>query len=372
MKTLKRACPYSLWEIDAIEGWLDDMATRGYLLQEYKGGQFVFCKTEPQNTRHRIDVLEDQYANTKVRREEYRDFGWEHVTDFSEHLDIYRAAREDAVELNTDEEHLRLALEKAQRRNWAIYLFLCLLCAVPIVWMVVMYVQHGIYYSLLTRPLVKLFSMPLLFVYIAFVFFAEYRAYRQLKRRTLLERTHHTRQREKAGYRTKRWTVVLHLLFYLSLFLAPFSSQFGIGEPMDVPEDAYRAYSAPELMPEGGSDDALDGVIHYHHGLSEEYTWSQRGDSRYVHSYQVTIYEARWDWLARRYAEEQARLSGAETLHIPGHEGAWFYEGVPPMFIYQDYRPADKQNVVLLDGSRVVEIRYEGDADLKAAALGID
>ncbi len=372
MATISRLLPYQLWEIDAIEGWLDDMATRGFLLQKSKGRRFVFLKTQPQAVRHRIDVLEDEYANTKVRREEYRDFGWEHVTDFSEYFDIYRAMRDDAVELNTDEEHLRMALEKAQRRNWALYLFIYLLCTVVLVWVVVMYIQHGIYYPLLTQPLIQLFSMPVLFAYVSVVMLLEFRSYRRLKHRTLLERTYHTRKREKEGLRGKRWVIVLHLLFYLTVYLAPFTSSFGIGEVADVPDSAYQVYSAPEFLPAEGSDDVLDSVYHYHHGLSEEYTWSQRGGTRYVHDYQVTVYEARWDWLARRYAEEQARLAGAEALNVAGHESAWFYIGVPPMFLYQNYRPAEKQNVVLLDGSRVVEIRYDGDADLRAAALALN
>ena len=118
MKHIRRMSPYSLWEIDAVEGWLDDMATRGYLLERCThNNRFVFLKAEPRTARHRIDVLDDERADAQARQEEYRDFGWEYVTTFMEYLDIYRATREDAVELNTDEELLRLALQKARRRN---------------------------------------------------------------------------------------------------------------------------------------------------------------------------------------------------------------------------------------------------------------
>ena len=126
-----RICPYPLWQIDAIEGWLDDMATRGYLLERCKANnRFVFLKTEPRSARHRIDVLEDEHADAQMRQEEYRDFGWEYVTNFMDYLDIYRATREDAVELNTDEDLLQLALQKARRRNWALSAFVWLLIAV--------------------------------------------------------------------------------------------------------------------------------------------------------------------------------------------------------------------------------------------------
>ena len=43
MKYCKRMCPYSLWEIDAIEGWLDDMAKRGYLLEKHKNNRFAIA-----------------------------------------------------------------------------------------------------------------------------------------------------------------------------------------------------------------------------------------------------------------------------------------------------------------------------------------
>ena len=33
MSTVSKLSPYQLWEIDAIEGWLDDMAARGFLLE---------------------------------------------------------------------------------------------------------------------------------------------------------------------------------------------------------------------------------------------------------------------------------------------------------------------------------------------------
>lgn len=79
MGTIIRLNPYQVWEVDAVEGWLDDMATQGYLLEGRKGGYFLFQETEPQKVRHRIDV------------------------------------RNDAVELNTDETLLRQTPEKAQR-----------------------------------------------------------------------------------------------------------------------------------------------------------------------------------------------------------------------------------------------------------------
>ena len=37
MGTIMRPNPYQVWEIDAVEGWLDDMASQGYLLESRSG-----------------------------------------------------------------------------------------------------------------------------------------------------------------------------------------------------------------------------------------------------------------------------------------------------------------------------------------------
>ena len=38
MATISRVLPYQPWEIDAVEGWLDDMASQGLLFTHYRGG----------------------------------------------------------------------------------------------------------------------------------------------------------------------------------------------------------------------------------------------------------------------------------------------------------------------------------------------
>ena len=197
MKHIRRMSPYSLWEIDAVEGWLDDMATRGYLLERCThNNRFVFLKAEPRTARHRIDVLDDERADTQARREEYRDFGWEYVTTFMEYLDIYRATREDAVELNTDEDFLRQALQKARRRNWVLSAFVWLLLAVLFVSSTVIGFRHGIYPLLLTFHPVRLAGLAIAFPLLAVELYREIRSRFHIKRRKLLVRSYHSRARE--------------------------------------------------------------------------------------------------------------------------------------------------------------------------------
>ena len=136
-----------------------------------------------------------------------------------------------------------------------------------------------------------------------------------------------------------------------------------------MPDSAYYAYSAQEILPDEGSRDELDGrIFFYHHGLSDRYLWYQKTGTNFSSNYHVVVYETRWTWLARACAREQARLADAEVLTVAGYEGVWFYTGDPP----GNTRPSlYQQHIVLLDGNRVVEIHYEGDADLRAAALAL-
>lgn len=357
-----RTCPYSLWEIDAIEGWLDDMATRGYLLERCKPtNRFVFLKTEPCSARHRIDVLEDEHADAQMRQEEYRDFGWEYVTNFMNYLDVYRATREDAVELNTDEELLRLALQKARRRRWALCLVAGLLLTAILVWITVMCLQYGFYRTLLNFHPVRLTGLAIMLPLLVIALYREARSLFLMKRRKLLARSYHTRTREAIG----------RGLYIFSLLIAPlcYFPDISVVESVDIPDSAYYAYSAQEVLPAEGSHDELDGQIYfYHHGLSDQYLWFQKTSSNSNSNYRVNVYEVRWNWLARKSAKEHARLADAEALTVAGHEGAWFYTGDPPGSAYSSFY---QQHIILLDSNRVVEISYAGDSDLRAAALAL-
>ena len=361
-----RICPYAIWEIDAIEGWLDDMATRGYLLEKCKANnRFVFLRTEEQKERHRIDVLGDEHADTQARREEYRDFGWEYVTTFMEYLDIYRATREDAVELNTDEELLRLALQKARRRNWGLYVVVWLVIAAVLVCAAMLWFRNGICNMLLSYHPVRLTGLVIALTLSVVDLYREIRSRIHMKRRKLLARSHHSRIRENIG---RCFNVLALMIIPLCWF-----PDISVVESVDVPDSAYYAYSAQEVLPAEGSHDELDGQIYfYHHGLSDQYLWFQKTGSNSASNsnsnYRVNVYEVRGNWLARKCAKEQARLADAEALTVAGHEGAWFYTGDPPGSTYSSFY---QQHLILLDGNRVVEISYAGDSDLRAAALAL-
>ncbi|MBP3587797.1 MAG: DUF2812 domain-containing protein [Clostridia bacterium] len=362
MATISRVLPYQPWEIDAIEGWLDDMATQGLVFTHYSGGYYYFREDEPQTLRHRFDVHE-RIADHDRRHEEYRDFGWEHICYVDARTDIYRAAREDAVELNTDEETLRSVMEKSQRRLRNTLIFGELLGAVTLILLVVSICRFGFFRPFLTKSLWDLLPIPLWLFLVIFGDIRLWRSYREMKRRSLLERTYHTREREAARRRELRTDTVVRLLLLPILLLPLLADDYDPREHMEIADTGYTCYSLQEILPaESTVDEGY--AMRYHHALSDEYYFPQNtasGKRCYVN-----VYEVHGAWLARCYAQEQARIADADSLEVAGHESAWFYRGTPiSMRHYLD--TPDTQNLILLQDNLVVEIEYTGPSDLKSA-----
>ena len=367
MATISRVLPYQLWEIDAIEGWLDDMATQGLIFTHYSGGYYYFREDEPQSLRHRFDVHE-HIADHDRRHEEYRDFGWEHICYVDARTDIYRAVREDAVELNTDEETLRSVMEKSQRKLRNTLIFGELLGVVTLILLVVSVCRFGFFRPFLTKSLWDFLPIPLWLFLVIFGDIRLWRSYREMKSRSLLERTYHTREREAARRRELRTDTIVRLLLLPILLVPIFTDDYDLREHMEISDTGYEHYSIQEILPQDVSlDDSI--AMGYPHALSDEYSFYQV--LPFGKTYRVNVYEACSAWLVRAYAREQARIAKAETLEVAGHESAWFYRGTPISKRHYLDTP-DTQNLILLQGDLVVEIEYTGTADLKAAALSLN
>lgn len=364
MGTIAKLSPYQAFEIDAVEGWLDDMAQRGYRLESRSGGRFFFQETEPKNVRHRIDVRRNSWDNTDERKADYEEFGWEYVCALDSRLDIYRATRSDAVELNTDEETLREALEKSQQAlKWTVIIgnILVLVLFLSLLWLVC---REGFFHVLLTRSLPEQIVMVLWFLIGGFQTFREVRAYRAIKRRPLLQRTVHTRELEQKRRRDIRLDYILRLAV-IALLAVNLVAGYEPRESIDLHASDYARYSIQQVLPEDAETNENEWAFWYDRQLCQEYSFGQftRSGSR---DYDVRIYETRWDWLARSYARETARLAGAEPITVPGHESGWFSRGKPLMY-HSSAGKTPVQNVILLEGTLVIEISYLGPCDLRAA-----
>ena len=110
-----RLLPYYIYQVDAIESWLDEQAEKGLFLTEYASPQVMhFRKDAPRPVRYRVDVKRNTGTyGEKERVAAYREMGWEYVCDLTGDLDVYRCDDPAAPELNTDEETLRGVLDKS-------------------------------------------------------------------------------------------------------------------------------------------------------------------------------------------------------------------------------------------------------------------
>ncbi len=361
MGTIAKLSPYQAFEIDAVEGWLDDMAQRGYRLESRSGGRFFFQETEPKNVRHRVDVRRNSWDNTNERKVDYEEFGWEYVCALDSRLDIYRATRSDAVELNTDEETLREALEKSQQAlKWTVIIgnILVLVLFLSLLWLVC---REGFFHILLTRSFLRQIVVVLWFLIGSFQTFREVRAYRAIKRRPLLQRTVHTRELEQKRRRDIRLDYILRLAV-IALLAVNLVAGYEPRESIDLHTSDYARYSIQQVLPEDAENNDGEWAFVYDRHLCQEYSFGQYTLSG-SRDYDVRIYETRWAWLARGYARESARRNHADPITVPDHEEAWFCLGEPLM--YQSKTPV--QNVILLEGNLVIEISYLGPCDLRTA-----
>ena len=53
---IRKTLPYYVYQIDAIESWLDEQARSGLFLQKFSMGRMCFQQDAPRPMRYRIDV----------------------------------------------------------------------------------------------------------------------------------------------------------------------------------------------------------------------------------------------------------------------------------------------------------------------------
>ncbi len=134
--------PYYFFQVDAIEGWLDEQAQKGLFLSEvgYPADLARFTRGEPRKVRYRIDIKQNTgYADEKERTAAYKEMGWDYVCDLRSDLDIYRCGDPDTPELNTDEETLHSVLDSKLKGQ--ILYSIALLCLIP-VWFYVIVLRN--------------------------------------------------------------------------------------------------------------------------------------------------------------------------------------------------------------------------------------
>lgn len=103
-KKVKRVIPYSLYDVPAMEYWLEEMARRGLHLDVMWGYFADFRRGEPAEVRYRLEPWADSVPRLDEEVEAmYEAAGWEYVQQLmAENFHLWRSVRPDARELHDD------------------------------------------------------------------------------------------------------------------------------------------------------------------------------------------------------------------------------------------------------------------------------
>ncbi len=385
--------PFAWYEVDALEAWLDEQSRQGLKMVDFFGFDFgrrraVFMETNELPTRYRIHIKpKDGYY---TRREEYketmRELGWEYVGQLHYRADIYRAARPDAVEINTDENALRESIKAANRGELCAGIVLILL----IPWLLrnelrYMKFYDGFYDMLLDGT--ALLTAAAVFMAVFYLVLGIYAILRSIaqRRRYLLDRSF------RPGpeiHKRKRVRIVLLTLAGISVMFLVVLGVGAAGNYYDVPLSNCPVVMLESLSPEEAAQldydaDRLDAP-HGTGGKSLLYsfaTYRQDGptirlEGEYAgigystFSYWVNVKDIRTESLAEKYFAEKEAAHDWQEVQIKGWDQAMYrrYTTNLRQEFHSDRLPdtpeISQQELVLRLGNRVVTIGYDGEADM--------
>ena len=385
-KRIVKKPPFAWYEVDALEAWLDEQVQQGLRLVAIKGfgtKKWVFEKSHDAPTRYRVHIKPKNGYYT--RREEYketmRELGWEYVDRLNYRVDIYRATRPDAVEINTDEETLRGAL-RSTILGGVIGGILLLCFMVPYTFRQNFPPSgrsYGGFYDILIGDGLLPFLFPVFIsaVWAVIAVFGIFRAVRQ-QRRYLLGRSFLP---DPEARKRKRIQRMLFILCGIAILAAAVDIKLIAGNGMSVAPStcpvALLEYVAPEEASrlKGKSPSAHS----YTYPLSSCLTYEQSGPVMRVDGfkwsypsfcYQVRVRDIRTEFLAEKYYAEKTAGDDWQEVPIDGWDQAMYrrstvsfreelgYDTIPESLTHP------QQDLMLHTGSRVIEICYTGEADI--------
>ena len=346
---IRKELPFAWYEVDAVEAWLDEQVQQGLRLTGVKsifGKQCIFEENTDGPTRYRVHIKpkDGYYTRQEEYKETMRELGWEYVDQLNYRADIYRAARPDAVEINTDEEALRDTLRSANRLE----LVSSLLIIMMIPFMVrnnLQYMKHydGIYDMLLDGSALLAVSVALLAIFwLVMAVFGILRSVR-LRQRYLLDRSYHP---DPEVRKRKRIRIVLLALWGMSALILVVVIFTSSGKLQDVPLSDCPVVLLESLCPEEAAQ--LDYDNEYGDapfGIAGKYllysfaTYRQDGPTIWPEgegvgrgyipfSYWVNVMDIRSESLAEKYyAEKVAAHDDWQAVQVKGWDQAVYRRG---------------------------------------------
>ena len=388
---IAKEMPFAWYEVDALEAWLDEQSQQGLKLVSIRGLGYknaIFAETAESPTRYRVHIKpkDGYYTRREEYRETMRELGWEYVDRLHYRADIYRAARPDAVEINTDENALRDSIEAANRGELCAGIVLILL--IPNLLrneLRYMKFYDGFYDMLLDgTALLTVSAVFLAAFYLVLGIYAILRSIAQ-RRRYLLGRSFRTAPEIR---KRKRVRVALLTLVGISILFLVVVGTGSSGSYYDVPLSDCPVVLLESLSPEEAAQLDYDAdYLDAPHGTGGKHllysfvTYRQDGptirlDGEYAgigyaaFNYWVNVMDIRAESLAEKYFAEKANAHDWQEVQIKGWDQAMYRRYTTSL--RQEFRSdrlpdtpeISQQELVLRLGNRVVTVGYDGEADM--------
>ena len=356
--------PYYVYQVDAIESWLDEQAKKGLFLTDVRSRLTMdFKKGDPRPVRYRIDVKQNPGTyGQKERIADYREFGWEYVCELAGDLDIYRCDDPAAPELNTDEEMLHEVLDKKLKSQiiWSIVL----LCVIP-VWLYYMLFRYfggytGIYEQLVSGvawifapagALVLFWTITAVTCIVSAV---------TTRRRMLLKRV----QRAPAELRRGKLLQLLSIFLPLAALVLCLILRAVIADPGNgIPMDEFPIPTAAQVFSDTDEPDhswavEFSELLCGHSYLRQKGPYiidPETGSSYSSWYYDADVYHIAWQWVADGYVKEHARVYELREITVPGWAHAWYSA---------DNAMWGSQTLLLQNGKEIWEIDCDREESL--------
>lgn len=371
--SVTKIIPYEPFEIECIETWLDELATKGLVLQEITYVFAKFKKAEPSRTRFRIDfspITEQKFDST--RRSLIKEKGWQYVTVFSSRYRIYKTEDPFLTELPVGD-----ATPKSSATWYNLSVSISIVIAVQCIFYLFAHLhgQFGILDSLLNDTLLGfhlfVFMALLLFCFVRFITF---RTWKHRKGRSVVQ----SQNASVIGRQTVQVIVKIILPFVaIAMCLGLMLGSEGNGKPLQDFAGSIPFPLLEEINPAEGQDlskritsdehEIIAPLDHYitkeHHVLSpliiqtrQSGPWIQIGGGHYVsqYSYCVYYYQMLNRPLAKWYAAELSQNLGSKQI-------ASTSEGFTAWYLKSE----DDQSLIIEYQNIVIRVWYDGATDLR-------
>ena len=117
-KLVKKPLPCSIFDIQGIQSWLDEMALQGLFLEQlsYHSYRAFFQQGEPRPVRYRLDPVGKNWDEAE-RKENYAQMGWEFVGSATRYFYVFSCGDPEVPELHSDPVSLSYALKHMAKRQ---------------------------------------------------------------------------------------------------------------------------------------------------------------------------------------------------------------------------------------------------------------